>query len=477
MNTIFEEMFERSPVAMLLVDADGSIRLVNRHAERLFEYDRSELINASIEILVPESVRDRHPELVRSYVGSPLPRQMGKGRNFFGVKKDESVFPVEVGLNPIEVDGRIMVLGSVIDITERLRAEERFKAAVEGAPNGMLMVDASRKIVLCNQKIEEIFGFARDELIGHPIEILVPDDFKAPHPKLAESYFRNPQSRAIGIGREFFGRHKSGRLIPVEIGLQPIHSSGETFVISSVVDISYRRTAEVEIKRKTEEIEEFSYRTSHDLRSPLKSIASMADCVAESLDEREYVEARSGVVKISHLAVKLLALIEDILTLTKVDAAVESTAVFDFDAFSELVREKFGAALAEAETDLEFAFLHRRQLVVAPSRLTQVLDNLVGNGIKYSDKDKDARVVRVHTLNNASRFFIQVEDNGTGIPVERQAEVFGMFKRFHSSSIPGSGLGLYIAKKQVDKLGADISFESSPAGTTFHLEFNLDHPR
>ena len=253
----FRQIFEFSPVAQLLVDEHGFIVLVNNPTEKLFLYERSELIGKKIEILVPESVKGRHPALVDSYFKSPLSRQMGVGRNLFGIKKDQSQFPVEVGLNPIEAEGKNFVLSSIIDITARLKAEEMFKTAVDASPSGMVIIDSERTIILLNKKIEEIFGYERDELIGHKIEMLVPDDFKKHHPKFVESYVQKPESRSMGIGRELFGKHKSGRLFPVEIGLQPVYANTGMTVISSIVDITYRKDAEAEIKRKSEELEEF----------------------------------------------------------------------------------------------------------------------------------------------------------------------------------------------------------------------------
>lgn len=473
MKSIFEELFERSPVAMILVNNQRLIELVNQHAEQLFQYDRSELVGKHIEVLVPENAQSRHPELVQEYLKAPLPRQMGRGRNLHGVKKDKSLFPVEVGLNPIEKDGKVFVLSSVIDISERHRAEERFKAAFEAAPNGMLMIDTTRRILLLNRKVEEIFGYTREELIGNSIEILVPDDFKAPHPKFVDSYLKKPESRSMGIGRELFGRHKSGKLIPVEIGLQPLRFDGEIFVISSIVDITHRRNSDAEIKRKTEEIEEFSYRTSHDLRSPLKSIAGMTDCIIEALEERNYDSVRKDVDRVSQLTHRLMKLIEDILILTKVETSQEHVNSFSFDDYAKQLPEKFDAALKENQVGILHQFHHRKPLVIQGTRLTQILDNLVINAINYSDKAKPSRFVRIQTFNDASRFFVHVEDNGLGIPEDRRAEVFGMFKRFHSSSVSGSGLGLYLIKKQINKLGAKITFESSNKGTTFYIEFQL----
>lgn len=473
MKSIFEELFEKSPVAMLLVNNQRVIQLVNRHAEQLFQYERSELVGHHIELLIPENSQQRHPALVEGYFKEPVPRQMGQGRTLHGIKKDRSLFPVEVGLNPVEKNGEVFVLSSVIDITERHRAEERFKAAFEAAPNGMLMIDQTRKIVLVNKKTEEIFGYSRAELIGYPIEQLVPDDFKAPHPTFVDSYIKKPSPRAMGIGRELFGRHRSGKLVAVEIGLQPVQFEGEVFVISSIVDITQRKTSDAEIKRKTEEIEEFSYRTSHDLRSPLKSIAGMTECILEELEEKNYEGAKKDVDKISQLTTRLLKLIEDILMITKVEASQEQITAFDFDDYAKHLPDKFDAALKENQVAMSFSFMHRKPLMTQSTRLIQVLDNLIINAIKYSDKNKQRREVKIQSFNDMSRFFIHVEDNGLGLPEARQTEVFGMFKRFHSAAIPGSGLGLYLTKKQIDKIGGKISFESSPQGTTFYIEFQL----
>ncbi|MCA8954194.1 MAG: PAS domain S-box protein [Planctomycetes bacterium] len=349
---------------------------------------------------------------------------------------------------------------------------DQLRAAFEAAPNGMLLIGRDRKVLLCNRKIEEIFGYERDELLGNTVELLIPDGVKAPHPEYVAGYFDDPVPRAMGMGRELFGRHRTGRLVPVEVGLQPLTAAGQTFVISSVVDISRRRSAEAEIRRKSAEVEEFAYRTSHDLRSPLKSIVGMADCVLEDLAAHDPSSARQGVERIGSLAAKLLKLVEDILTLTKVDIADEPIAAFDFTAFASLAEDKFRALLKAAAVDLVFEFGHRQDLVVQPARLTQVLDNLIGNAAKYCDPGKPSRSVKVRTADDESRFVIEVEDNGLGIPADRQPEVFGMFKRFHSGPVQGSGLGLYIVKKQVDKLGADLGFESGPHGTRFRLELD-----
>lgn len=479
MSKLFEEVFERSPVANILVQKNGNIYLINKQAEALFKYNRNELIGNRIEILIPESVRASHADWVQDYVSQPETRKIGMGRELIGVTKESVRIPVEVGLNPMNIDGELFIMASVIDITDRKKAEERFRLAVDASPNGMLMVDRDRTLILVNSKIEEIFGYTRDELIGKSIEILVPDEFKEVHPKLVKTYLHRPEARNMGIGRELFGRHKSGKLISVEIGLRPISVADGTYVIGSVVDISHRKAAEQEIKRKTEELESFSYRTSHDLRMPLKTICGMAECIAEDIDENKFDDAKSATEKIKTIANSLIRLTEDIMMLTKVETSDEATGVFNFEDYIELFKKKYDSLIQGMGVNVETFFQHSKDVNVQPTRLSQILDNLLSNSIKYCDKGKGRCFVKLQVFSTPNRIFIQVIDNGIGIPAARQGEVFGMFKRFHNDNSPqsayvqGNGLGLYLIKKQVDKLNAKITFESSDKGTAFNIELPI----
>ncbi len=469
MSPHIKQLFEHGPAAILLLHLDGRIVEVNPHAERLFRYERSELLDATIDTLVPHVLSSRRPDPVAGF-GRAWPSRP----DLLGVRNGGGTFEVEVDLVPADVDGAQYLLCSVIDLSARRKGEQWFRTAVEAAPNGMIVVDARGRIVLANARAQEIFGFPREELLGQPIQLLVPDESRAHHAQFVESYSAEPQPRPMGMGRDVWGRHRSGRLIPVEIGLQPISADGESYIISSVVDISVRKHAEAEIQRKTAELEAFAYRTSHDLKSPLKSIAGMAECVLEFLDDGDRAAARDGLARITGLTGNLLTLIDDILALTRIDSADEPVSSFDFGAFAGVCRDKFAAGLAAGQVDLQFDLRHRVPLHVQPTRLTQVLDNLIGNAIKYVDPRKSEHTVRMLTFNTESALFVRVEDNGPGIPAERQGEVFGMFKRFHGASIPGSGLGLYIVRKQVCQLGAEISFESDASGTSFRLAFPLD---
>jgi PAS domain S-box-containing protein len=469
----FESIFENSPVAKILVDEQSVVQLVNRQAEILFGYSRKELVGETIDRLLPGDIRSRHPGLVQQYFLDPQPRQMGAGRTLYGLSKQGVRIPVEVGLNPVRFGESIRVLASVIDVSERLKLEARFEAAFEAAPNGMLMIDDSGTIVLLNRQIEEIFGYSRDELTGQKIELLVPDDVAPAHPQFVKSYLAAPQPRAMGTGRDLFGKHKSGELISVEIGLQPFTWEKETFVISSVVDITSRKKTEQEISDKTTELEQFAYRTSHDLKSPLLTIGGLLDCIVEDIDDGDLSSAVDNVLRVKGLTIKLKKLTEDILDLTKADLGNEKESKFDFEQFYINTKEKFSHLLQENSVGFSCAFAHDQDLVIQKTRLNQVLENLVSNGIKYCNKQLEVRDVKLQTFSERSRFFLRVEDNGIGIPADKHHEVFGMFKRFHQGITEGSGLGLYMIQKHVQKMGGEIKFKSSNKGTTFYLSFPL----
>ncbi|HXF58662.1 MAG TPA: PAS domain S-box protein, partial [Candidatus Saccharimonadales bacterium] len=237
---LFRLAVDLSPSGMMAVDKKGAILLVNREIERLFGYTRDELYGKSIDLLVPQRFRSHHPEFRTEYFTQPSARRMGMGRDLFGLRKDGTEFPVEIGLNPVETPAGLVVLASVVDISARKRAEQRFQAAVESAPSGMVMTDRAGVILLVNREVERLFGYAREEPIGKRVEMLVPERFRGNHPGHRGGFYTDPKSRSMGSGRDLFGLAKDGTEVPVEIGLNPIHMDDGIYVLSSIVDITAR---------------------------------------------------------------------------------------------------------------------------------------------------------------------------------------------------------------------------------------------
>lgn len=193
---------EASPNGMVVIDKSGRIVLINSSIEDLFGYTKQELIDQPIETLVPERFGHHHPKLRNEYLEKSETRSMGHGRDLYGKRKNGTEVPVEIGLNPINLDGQTLILASIVDITERKRSQEMIRLAVEAAPNGMVMTDSAGFITLVNSQTEILFGYSREDLIGMSIDLLVPDRFRANHPKVRSSYYHNPISRTMGKGRD-----------------------------------------------------------------------------------------------------------------------------------------------------------------------------------------------------------------------------------------------------------------------------------
>jgi PAS domain S-box-containing protein len=240
---------------MILVDEGGRIVLANAQAEKLFGYTAPELLGSSIDRLVPERFRGAHPGHRRSFFSDPRARAMGAGRDLFGLRKDGTEVPVEIGLNPIRTDQGSFVLAAVVDITERKRAEERFRLVVESAPNAMLMADDKGKIVLVNTQAERLFGYPRQELLQQSIDLLIPHRFRGHHPKHRADFQTDPRARPMGADRDLHAVRKDGVEIPVEIGLNPIRTAEGSYVLAAVVDISERKRTQQALEQKNEEIE------------------------------------------------------------------------------------------------------------------------------------------------------------------------------------------------------------------------------
>ena len=246
---------EASPNGMVMTDQEGFIVLVNSATEKLFGYSRQELIGQSVEILVPKRFNHQHPEYRENYIGESKTRPMGHGRDLYGLRKDGTEFPVEVGLNPVETDHGLFVLAAIVDITDRKHAEEMIHLAVEASPNGMVMTDENGIIVMVNSTTEMLFGYPRNELIGQQIEILIPESHRKNHPELRRNYLKQPDTRAMGHGRDLYGLHRNGDEFPVEVGLNPIRTPQGMMVLASVINITERKHQESQLKTALKEKE------------------------------------------------------------------------------------------------------------------------------------------------------------------------------------------------------------------------------
>jgi PAS domain S-box-containing protein len=383
-----------------------------------------------------------------------------------------------------EKDGKAArVLGVSVDITERKHAEDLFHLATEASPSGTVLVDHEGKIVLVNAHIEELFGYARDELIGKGVEVLVPERFGASHATDRTNFFIAPEARAMGAGRQLFARRKNGSEFPVEIGLNPIQTPHGLVVLANVVDISARLEAEEVARRSREQVEllsrvsllgEMTASLAHELNQPLAAIVNNATAAMQYLEQgRLNPEQLQDILNdvaadgrracdVMHnvrSAIKKGALIRGLINLNDVVKAV-----------THMVRPDAGAQLCKIETSLARDL---PSIEGDPIQIQQVLINLMSNAFDaMRDTPTSRRTVEIATdYSGDGAIGVAVRDYGSGIS---EATRERLFEQFFTTKEEGLGMGLAIVRSIVETHGGTIWAENAEGGgARFHFRLPI----
>lgn len=360
------------------------------------------------------------------------------------------------------------------ELEEARHTADTLRLAIEAAPCGMIMVNGAGRIEMVNTETERLFGYERDELLGRQVEMLVPASVRDVHHGHRRSYMAQPAARLMGGGRDLFGVRKDGEEFPVEVGLNPIRTSEGAFVFGAVTDITERIRSEQELLRHTDELqrsnaelEQFAYVASHDLQEPLRMVASFTGLLADryrgKLDERadQYIHyALDG-------SRRMQQLIRDLLAYSRINSQGRPLADVATSELADDVLQDFSAAIEEAGAEIDVGDL---PIVEADaSQLRQVFANLVSNALKFRS-DESPRI-RIAAEADESTWHFTIADNGIGIDPAYVERVFQMFQRLHERErYDGSGIGLAISKRIVERHGGKIWFESGAGdGTTFHF--------
>lgn len=460
-----KELLDAVPAGIIVTHQDGRINYLNAEAELLFGYARNELIDQSIDVLLPDRFNHYHAQLRQSYIDQPSTRYMGAGRDLYGKRKDTSEFPLEIGLRSLVAGGEQFIVATIVNITRRKQLEERLAKVIDASPYGQLLVDEHGIIQLINPSLLHLFGYGKEELLGKSMDILLPERYRSGHEKLRAGYVKNPSLRSMGFGRDLTGRHKSGTEIPIEIGLSPVESDAGNLTLAVVTDISERKRLELNLKQANAHLEEFTYVASHDLKSPLRGISDLVEWIHEDLGTAAIEPVTKNIERIKLRIGRMERLIDDLLLYARAGKrAKESAAVDVHTLIADMIEMQPIPATFQILQDIRI-----NEIYAAKIPLETVLRNLFNNALKHHNGINPTITISAEA--SGSYCLFKVIDNGPGIPKAAQERVFRLFQTLSSNDASGSGIGLALAKRLTESHGGQIELisNSDQKGCSFHV--------
>ncbi|MCA9297708.1 MAG: PAS domain S-box protein, partial [Phycisphaerales bacterium] len=373
---------------------------------------------------------------------------------------------------------RAKVEDELRDQMDRVReAEERFRLLVEVCPSGVCVVDESGTIILVNRTVDDLFGYERDELLGHPVETLMAERLREGHESLRLAFMQDRSRRLMGAGRDLVGRRKDGTEVAVEVGLCPLTLDGTPVVMASIVDVTERRReraklaqyasrledTNAELARTNAELEKFAYVVSHDIKAPLRGISSVATWIAEDFGTVVDDEARENLDLMLERTSRLGRLIDGILAYSRAGRAEHaSERVTTGSLISDVI-----SSVAPPEEMSVRLFGDFPTVSYNETQLRQIFQNLIDNAIKHLGRPDGEIVITCEEGDDEWCFFIR--DNGVGIPERHFERIFELFQTLRPKDKSGTtGAGLAITRRIVEANGGTIRVSSTEGkGTVF----------
>ena len=486
---------EAAPNPIVAVDARGRISYANPQAELAFGYAESELIGRPIELLVPSRSEHRHVALGEAFLAHPVGRPMGIGMTLAARRSDGTEFPVEISLTSIETPDGVEVYATVVDITARTagqaklaESERRFRTVLEASPNPIVGIDRSARITFASTKVGEAFGYAVEELIGQPIETLLPERVRERHVAHRERYFERPVSRPMGIGLDLAGRRKDGREFPVEISLSPIETTEGMVVFATIVDITARRSAEAQLlqSQKLESIGRLAGGVAHDFNNILFAINGYTELLMEDLADTppaDLTDVRESLLAIQGAADRGATLTMQLLAFSRQQVMTREVVepVRGIRDLEPMLRRLIGEHIQLRV----IAGPEAVRVRIDPGQLDQIVMNLVVNSRDAMPEGgsitieigstvfEDAYALEHFEVAPGAYAMIAVSDNGVGMDRETREHIFEPFFTTKERG-QGTGLGLATIYGIVRQAGGHIWLYSELGhGSTFKIFFPL----
>ena len=479
-------ILEAAPTGIILTSIDGKILQLNEQIERIFRYNRDELIHMNIDFLLHMGLEKFIPKVTDDTVDAAGQRNVMLHGEYLGTRKDGTTLPVEVGLNKMIFKNRTYVLASIVDISQRKEAELKIKASeakymdlYERSPDMLISVEPeSGKIIDCNRTVVLNTGYHKEEIIGSPVFSLYHknslnaaktsygDIFKGMEFNQAELVLSTKKAETIDVLQNTKTiLDERGEVIQIRISWRDI-----TALKQARQDLE--KTL-MKLGRTNKELEQFAYVASHDLKAPIANLSSLLYLlnIENGINDQGkliYDKAVSSIQQMNH-TIKTL---NEVLSLKK-NFSLEAEEI-EFHTILELVKSGIEEQIKTSSATIKSDFSKCRTVKFPALHLQNILQNLITNALKYAREGVPPEI-KIRTKKVKGHIQLSVGDNGSGLDLQQHGnKLFGLFKRFHLHT-EGKGIGLYITKSIMENYQGKIEVDSTlGVGTTFTLYFPLE---
>jgi PAS domain S-box-containing protein len=485
MQKVIDELHQQADLldlahdAILVRDLDGAIVYWNRGAEKLYGWTSEEACAR----IPHDLLRTQFPQPREALQTEVLEGGIWEGELVHQTRDGKQVTVESRWSLRRSAGGRpVSILEINRDITARKKAEAKFRELLEAAPDAMVIVDQRGKVVLANAQTEKLFGYTSQELLGQPVETLMPEGPRNRHMGHRKGYFQAPRARVMGAGLELSGRRKDGSEFPVEISLSPLETDEGMLVTSAIRDITKRKQTEKTLERNrnelahsnaelaaaNQELESFSYSVSHDLRAPLRHIDGFSRILLEKYKSGLDTDGQHYLERVADGAKQMGRLVDDLLNFSRLGRQELNRQSMNLNAVVENVRTDLAESAAGRVIEWKIASL---PAVNCDANLMKVVfTNLLSNAVKFTAPRQQA-VIEVGCTEEEEQQAFFVRDNGVGFDAKYAGKLFGVFQRLHrQEDFEGTGVGLATVQRIIHKHGGRIWTESAPdRGATFYF--------
>ncbi len=474
--------------AIITINGEGIVESVNVAGVKMFGYAAEEVIGQNVKMLMPEPFRGEHDQYLRNYRQSGVRKIIGIGREVSAVRKDGTVFPIELAVSEVALGDRRLFTGIIKDISQRQFAENALRhsearktAMLDTAMDAFITINYQGNILEFNPAAEQMFGYSRDEAMGCVMaDLIIPARLRDDHRRGLSKYLTTGEGPILNRRIELTAMRKGGGEFPVDVAISRLPQEGPPLFTGYIRDITDRKRAESQLHeanlelvrraahierfnerlaRSNEELKQFAYVASHDLQEPLRKVTSFCQMLRDEYGTILDGEARQYIDYAVDGALRMKTLVNDLLTYSRIETQGKPlVATESQSAFAEAI-DNLELAIQDAGATVE---CDRLPVINADrSQLVRLFQNLVANAIKFRG-DAPSRV-EVWAEEMADEWIFHVRDNGIGIDRQYHQRIFVIFQRLHArEAYPGTGIGLSVCKRIVDRLGGRIWVDSEP---------------